>query len=196
MSGILGDLPPTFTTERALNAGMHPRALYSLRDSGALRELSRGVFRKADAPASAFLDALAVSHRVPEGIVWGLSAAEIYDLTDWMPTELTLAVSRESHTPHIDYPLVKVTRLQKSSFTVGLTYFDAAPGEKVRIYDSARTVVDLLRFRSRFGDSVAFGALHRYLKRSDANPGLLLDYASSLRALSSSRFALDVALAR
>lgn len=175
---------------------MHPRELYSLRDSGELIELSRGVFRKAEAPASAFLDALAVSHRAPHGIVWGLSAAEIHDLTDWMPTELTLAVARDSHTPHIEYPLVKVTRLQTSSFSLGLTYFDAAPGEKVRIYDPARTVVDLLRFRTRIGDSVAFGALHRYLERSDANPGLLLDYASSLRALSASRFALDVALAK
>ena len=45
-------LPATFTTGEARAAGVHPRELYSGRDTGAYVELSRGVFRRADAPAA------------------------------------------------------------------------------------------------------------------------------------------------
>jgi hypothetical protein len=40
----------TFTTRRALDEGMHPRQLYRWRDTGEIVELSRGVFRRTDAP--------------------------------------------------------------------------------------------------------------------------------------------------
>jgi hypothetical protein len=46
---LVRELPATFTTRTALGLGVHPRDLYAGRDSGVLVELSRGVFRRADA---------------------------------------------------------------------------------------------------------------------------------------------------
>lgn len=195
MSSVREDLPPTFTTATARRLGVHPRDLYSWRDSGEIVELSRGVFRRGDAPLPTYPDLLAVAQRSPRAIVCCLSAASIHELTDEMPIELHIAVPKHSHPPVIDHPPVKVFRFEETTFELGLSFVDAAPHESVRVYDAARTVVDLMRFRRRFGEPNAHSALHRYLS-SGRRPALLLDYARALGSFGPMRSALDVAMAR
>lgn len=193
----LGDkLPSTFTTELALARGVHPRDLYDWRDGGELVELTRGVFRRSDAPLASYPDALAVSYRAPRAILCCVSSAVVHELTDEMPPAVQIAVPKRSHSPKIDYPPVQVLRFEDSLFALGLSSFEAAPGELVRIYDPARTVVDLMRFRRRFGEPVAHAALHRYLASSSPRPALVLEYARALRVLGPVRTALDVMSAR
>ena len=60
----LADLPVTFTGEAVAN-GVHPRDLYAARDSGAIIELSRGVFRHAEASLATYPDFLTIAHRAP-----------------------------------------------------------------------------------------------------------------------------------
>lgn len=189
-------LPPTFTTKTARSLGVHPRDLYARRDSGELQELSRGVFRSADAPPASYPDALAVAYRAPEAIVCCLSAAAVHDLTDEMPPSVQVAVSKRRHSPEIDYPPTTIFRFEEAAFELGLSTFDAAEGEPVRIYDPARTVVDLMRFRHRFGDALAHAALHRALAARSARPALILDYAEALNVFGPVRTALDIASAR
>ena len=84
MSGLAG-LPATFTTGEAVAHGVHPRDLYAARDSGVIIELSRGVFRHAEASLATYPDFLAVAHRAPRAIVCLVSAAAVHDLTDEIP---------------------------------------------------------------------------------------------------------------
>ena len=196
MKVISESLPSTFTTQVALSRGVHPRDLYAWRDGGLVVELSRGVFRRADAPPASYPDALAVAYRSPRAIVCCVSAAAIHDLTDEMPSAVQIAVSKRSHTPVIDYPPVTVFRFEETTFERGLSLFEAGPGEEVRVYDAARTVVDLMRFRRRLGEPLAHGALHRYLSSPGARPALLLEYAEALGTFGPVRAALDVASAR
>lgn len=79
------ELPDTFTTATALARGVHPRVLYALRDSGDVVELSRGVFRRADAPLASEPDLLAVAYRSPVAIVCCRSAAAVHELSDELP---------------------------------------------------------------------------------------------------------------
>jgi hypothetical protein len=194
MPGIT-DLPPTFTTETALARGIHPRALYAARDSGAIAELSYGVFRRADAPPASFPDLLAVAYRNSKAIICLLSAAAVYDLTDEIPPTVQIAVPRSSRPPRISFPPTEVLRFEPSTFELGLTHLEAAPGESVRIYGPARTVVDLMRLRNRIGEPTALSALHRYLRRRDARPPELLNIAAELRVYGPVLHALDVASA-
>lgn len=189
-------LPPTFTTETARTLGVHPRDLYGWRDEGRIVELSRGVFRRGDAPPASYPDALAVAYRSPRAIVCCVSAATVHELTDEMPPSVQIAVPKRSHAPRIDYPPVTVFRFVESTFELGLSSFDAGPGESVRIYDAARTVVDLMRFRRRLGEPIAHAALYRYLAVPGARPALLLKYAEALGTFGPMRAALDVASAR
>ncbi|HMR48591.1 MAG TPA: hypothetical protein PKA68_04960 [Arachnia sp.] len=175
---------------------MHPRDLYAWRNDGQIVELSRGVFRRADAPPASYPDLIAVAHRAPRAIVCCVSAAEIHDLTDEMAPSVQIAVPKRSHAPTIAYPPATVFRFEEATFELGLTWFEAGPGELVRIYDAARTVVDLMRLRGRLGEPIAHAALHRYLGIRGARPALLLEYAERLGAFGPVRTALDVASAR
>ncbi|WP_447949856.1 type IV toxin-antitoxin system AbiEi family antitoxin domain-containing protein [Microbacterium aurum] len=189
-------LPATFTTETSRAHGVHSRDLYAWRDGGRIIELSRGVFRRADAPPASYPDMIAVAHRAPRAIVCCVSAAAIHELTDEMPASVQIAVPKRSHTPVIAYPPVTVFRFEETTFELGVTAFEAGPGEPVRIYGAARTVVDLMRFRKRLGEPIAHAALHRYLAASNSKPALLLEYAEALGTFGPMRAALDVASAR
>lgn len=87
---------------------------------------------------------------------------------------------------------MQIFRFRPATFELGLSSFQAAPGESVRIYDQARTVVDLIRLRHRFGEPIAYTALNRYLTKPDAQRRPLLIYASQLGAERAVRGALDV----
>lgn len=190
------ELPATFTTETARKLGVHPRDLYAWRDSGELVELSRGVFRRADAPPASYPDALAVAYRAPRAILCCVSAAATHGLTDEMPVALQIAVPKHSHPPTIEFPPVQVLRFDESSFELGLASFEAAPGEESRVYSAERTVVDLMRLRHRFGEPIAYAALHRYCDSPRPRPAVLLDYARQLRVFGPVRAALDLMSAR
>ncbi|MBN2177581.1 MAG: type IV toxin-antitoxin system AbiEi family antitoxin domain-containing protein [Demequinaceae bacterium] len=189
-------LPPTFTTKDARGFGVHPRDLYAWRDSGQIVEISRGVFRRGDAPPASYPDVLAVAYRAPRAILCCLSAAAIHDLTDELLGSVHIAVPMGTYKPTIDRPLTTVYRFRADTFELGLTGLEAAPGESVRVYDAARTVVDLMRLRHRFGEPAAHSALHRFLAAPGARPALLLDYAQALGVLGPMRAALDIASAR
>jgi predicted transcriptional regulator of viral defense system len=139
------------------------------------------VFRRADAPPASYPDLLAVAYRAPRAIVCCVSAAVIHDLTDELPVAVQLAVPTRDHPPQISQPRPEVFRFDAASFELGLSSVEAAKGEHVRVYDPARTVVDLMRLRHRLGEPLAHAALRRYLRRRDARPAALLRLAGELR---------------
>lgn len=196
MGGLAENLPSTFTTKVAREFGVHPRDLYGWRDAGEVVELSRGVFRRADAQPASYPDLLAVAYRAPRAIVCCLSAAAVYELTDELVGSVQVAVPKHSYVPTIDYPPTVVFRFEDDTFELGLATVEAAPGELVRVYDPARTVVDLMRLRHRFGEPVAHTALRRYLDSAAARPADLLAYARELGVFGPVRIALDIASAR
>lgn len=195
MSSLLPSLPATFTTATARACGVHPRELYWWRDEGDVIPLSRGVFRRADAPPASYPDLLAVAHRAPRAIVCCVSAAAVHDLTDEIPGAVQIAVPTGDRPPQISQPPTDVFRFDTASFELGLSSVEAAKGEHVRIYGPARTVVDLMRLRHRLGEPLAHGALRRYLRRRDARPASLLQLAAELDVRGPVQRALDVALA-
>ncbi len=123
----LASLPATFTTGEAVAHGVHPRDLYAARDSGAIIELSRGVFRHAEAPLSTYPDFLAVAHRAPRAIVCLVSAAAVHDLTDEIPAAVQIAVPKPSRPPQIAFPPTKVFRFDPRTFELGLSSVEVDP---------------------------------------------------------------------
>jgi len=159
-------LRPSFTKAQAQAAGLTPRALYALRDEGVIVELSRGVYRDAQASETIHLDLLAVALRAPAAVVCTESALALHDLIDDIPAAVSLAVPRGTRPPTIGYPPVVVSRFAADTFHLGVEQFEAAPGEFVPVYSAARSVVDAMRLRHLLGDSLALHALGRYLRRT------------------------------
>jgi predicted transcriptional regulator of viral defense system len=181
-----------FKAGDAIQAGVHPRDLYALRDEGFLVELSRGVFRLADAEMSPYLDLVAVSRRSPQGTICLNSALSFWDLTDEVPAEVHLAVPKGAHRPIIDYPPVRVHVFAAGTFDLGREQVRLESGEEIRIYSPERSVVDAMRLRGQVGADVAYEALRRYLRRPGASPGDLLRLARRLRAGGPMSDALEV----
>lgn len=176
------DAGGTISSAALIAGGARWEDLYGLRDSGALVELSRGVYRVADAPATAHLDLLAVCRRVPDGMICLSSAASYWDLTDELPAEVHVAVPRGQHRPRIAYPPTQVHVFAPATFGLGRERQRIESGESISISSRERTVVDLMRLRSRVGRDQALGALRRYLQSDGARPGELLALSRQLRA--------------
>lgn len=194
--GRLAQLPPTFSTRQARDAGVTARDLYRLRDQGVLWELSRGVFRAAEAAETAHLDLLAVAVRTPAGVVCLESALALHDLIDDIPFAVHLAIPRGARPPKIVYPRVVVHKFDKETLELGVAPFEAAPGEYVRVYEPARSVIDAMRLRHLVGDSLALHALGRYLRRTgQAGVPALLDLARMLGVVGPVRSAVEAVLA-
>ncbi|HSZ30164.1 MAG TPA: hypothetical protein VK784_10470, partial [Pseudonocardiaceae bacterium] len=143
-----------------------PRDLAMLREAGEIDELSRGVYRRADAEPTAHLDLLAACTRAPHAVVCGESALSLHELIDDIPHQVHIAVPRGSHRPSISYPPTKVSQYAAGTFDFAVERFEAAPGETVPVYSPARAVVDAMRLGRAEGRSLALSALNRYLRRT------------------------------
>jgi predicted transcriptional regulator of viral defense system len=171
----------TLSSAELIKSGARWEDLYRLRDDGALIELSRGIYRLADAPATAHLDLVAVCRRAPDGMICLNSAASFWELTDEMPDLIHLAVARGRHRPRISYPPTHVHVFAADTFALGRVQQPVESFETIAISSKERTVVDLLRLRSRVGRDLASSALRTYLQSRDAKPGELLALARRLR---------------
>ncbi|MCX4883710.1 type IV toxin-antitoxin system AbiEi family antitoxin domain-containing protein [Streptomyces sp. NBC_00847] len=192
----LADLPPTFTTAQARQALLSSRDVASLVAEGEIDELSRGVYRRADAPETAHSDLLAVCARAPHAAVCGESALALHELIDDIPAAVHIAVPRGTRRPTISYPPTVVAQYASKTFALGLERFDAAPGETIPLYNAARSVVDAMRHRNRVGETLALSALGRYLRREGrSGVGELQHIARELDALSVIRPAVEAVLA-
>ena len=192
LRGIAQRSGGVFRTKNAIEAGVHRRDLYALRDEGFLVELSRGVYRLAEAAVTPYLDLIAVGKRSPQSVICLNSALSFWNLTDEVPAEVHLAVPRGSRPPSIDYPPTRVHVFAAYTFDLGRERVNLDSGEEIDIYSPERSVVDAVRLRSQVGTSVAYEALRRYLMRPGASSGELLRLARQLRAGGPVASALEV----
>jgi predicted transcriptional regulator of viral defense system len=173
-------LPVTFRPADVADAGLPRHATYTWRDAGLVVEIARGVYRRADAPETAYLDVLAATARAPRAIVCLVSALTIHELTDEISPSVQLAVPRGVHPPRISYPPVEFSRFGPATFDLGREAFEAAPGEFVSVYSAERAVADCIRLRHRVGDTVAIRALRTYLSRDNNKAGDLMAIARQI----------------
>ena len=68
-------------TREAISLGIHPRTLYSLRDSGELEELSRGIYQLKGWKQLEYPDLITVALRVPNGVLCLVSALSFHEMT-------------------------------------------------------------------------------------------------------------------
>lgn len=167
ISAVAG-LGGTARTSEILAAGAHPRALYAARDSGALVEVTRGVYRLAELPLTE-PDLLAVSSRMPRAVLGLVSALHLLGLTSEIPRAVHLLLPRGAHPARLAWPPLEVYHVSADALMVG-TEERLVDGAQLRLTGAARTVADAFKFRSRVGLEVAVGALKETLAQRAASP--------------------------
>ena len=163
-------------TSQALALGISSRTLYALRDSGALTQLSRGVYRLSDLPPLGNADLAQVALRVSQGVICLISALAVHGLTTQIPHQVYVALPNHAEPPRLEYPPLRLVWLSGQVYTAGIeTYtMDDIP---VRVYGVAKTVADCFKFRNKVGLDVALEALKESLQRQRCSVNDLLKYA-------------------
>lgn len=167
-------------TAEALQAGIHPRTLYELRDAGDLAQISRGVYRMADQQSISNIDIVTVAARIPRAIVCLVSALAFHDITTQIPHTVSIALERGAERPRIEHPPLTIHRLSGEALTQGIQEH-TVDGVTVRVYSPEKTLADCFRFRNKLGMDVVLEALRLYKARKQFNIGDLLKYARICR---------------
>ena len=128
------------------------------------------------------VDELLILHkRCPNGVISHDEALYYYGLVDREPLSHTITV----------YSGFNASRLIKSGYTVYYVNKDLLNigkvnvidnfGNEIPMYDLERTIIDLIRNRSKFEIQDFTTALKAYAKRSDKNLSKLYEYAKAFR---------------
>lgn len=164
----------------AVRHGITPYTLYALRDRGIVELVSRGVYRLKDLPPLSDPDLVTVSLRYPNAVVCLVSALAYHGITTQIPHEVSVAVTRTSRLPSLDYPPVRAHRFSMASYSAGIETH-RIDGAAVRVYDREKTVVDCFKFRNRIGMDVVLEALRLHRDRYGLDLGKVLGHARACR---------------
>lgn len=177
---IFGQHNGILRTAEALQLGIHPRTLYAMRDSGVLERLDRGLYRLAELPPLSNPDLVVVALKIPDGVICLVSALAFHELTTVIPSAVDVALLTGSRGPHLHYPPLRTFWFSEPAWSEGAeTYHvDEVP---VRIYNPAKSVADIFKFRHRLGLDIALEALKLCRERDAFDVGELLRYARVCR---------------
>jgi predicted transcriptional regulator of viral defense system len=163
-------------TGQALVLGISPRTLYAMRDSGLLRQISRGTFQLAAHEPLGNPDLVSVAKRIPKAVICLISALHFYGLTSQIPHKVYIALPQSSEKPRFDFPPLDIIWLSEKIFTAGITE-QSIDGIPIKIYSIEKTIADCFKFRNKTGNDVALEALKEYLKMPRRNIESLLSSA-------------------
>ncbi|MCP5349298.1 MAG: type IV toxin-antitoxin system AbiEi family antitoxin domain-containing protein [Gammaproteobacteria bacterium] len=174
------ELGGTIRTMDAIRAGIHPRTLYRLRDTGELETLSRGVYRLAEQEQISNPDLVIVAKRVPQAIICLVSALAYHEITTQIPHTVSIALPKGAETPRIDYPPISVHRFSEAALKEGFEKHQI-DGVSINIYCPEKTLADCFKFRNKLGMDVVLEALKLYKARKNFNLDKLIWYARVCR---------------
>lgn len=129
---------------------------------------------------------------VPKGVICLMSAARYYELTNFLPSSIDVAIERKKKIVTLpDWPEIKIFYFDAARMDLGVT--EVREGENVfHIFDIEKTVVDIIYYRNKIGIEETAEVLKNYLKRQDRQIDRLYAYAKQLRCEKVVRTYLEV----
>lgn len=164
-----------------LDAIGSPRVILTrMTAAGLLERVGRGLYRLPGAQVTEFESLALVATRVPQAVFCLLTALQFHGLTTQLPRQVWIAMPRGSHSPRIDYPPIRMVQMAGSTHLAGVEEH-LCNGVKVRIYSTAKTVVDCFKHRNKIGLDVALEALKDAWRTRKASADDLWRYAQDCR---------------
>lgn len=164
----------------AIRRGISRYMLYSLLDKGVIERISRGVYRLVDLPPVGNPDLITVALRYPNAVVCLVSALSFHEITTQIPREVSVAVPRDSHTPSLEYPPLRVYRFADRAYQAGIKEYEI-DGVSLKIYSPEKTLADCFKFRNKIGMDIVLEALKLYKGRMGFDHKKILEYSRICR---------------
>jgi predicted transcriptional regulator of viral defense system len=155
-----------------------------MKEKGLITQLARGLYQLPDAALDENHSLAEAAKLVPKGVICLTSALAFHGLTDAIPSRVWMAIGAKDRRPAVDNPPLQFVRFGPKVFTSGIRE-RMIEGVRVRIYDPAKTVVDLFRYRHSAGKRYqkspglnrAIEGLRESLRQRKATPGEIARYA-------------------
>jgi predicted transcriptional regulator of viral defense system len=156
-----------------------------MRDKGLVHQLGRGLYQLPDAALDTHHVLAEAAKRVPKGVVCLVSALAYHELTDTISHSVWIAIGPKDWRPVVSQPPLQIVRFSGKLLSEGIEDHKIE-GVTVRIYNPAKTVVDLFRYRQSAGKryktspglNLALEGLREALRQRKATPAQIAEYAT------------------
>ncbi|MEA1896698.1 MAG: transcriptional regulator [Bacteroidota bacterium] len=145
-----------------------------------IERLDRGLYSLSEGMSFSNPDLVAISIKIPKGIVCLISALAFHEATTEIPKYVDVAIPRGTHESRIKYPPVRFYRFAPDTWKAGVEKHEIE-GHKIKIYSLAKTIVDCFKFRNRIGINVARDSLKIAVTEKHIKPKDIMKYAKICR---------------
>ena len=190
---VIAENKKFITTAELKNMGYSYYKIGKLVQEGMLSRANRSTYENLNyrGEENDFFSAQAY---VPNGVICLMSAARYYELTDFLPDAVDVAIERKKKVNTLPkWPKIRILYFDPSRMDIGVT--EICDGDNsFRIFDIEKTVIDIIYYRNKLGIEETSEVLKKYLKRRDRHIDRLYDYAKRLRCENVVRTYLEVLL--
>ncbi len=168
------------TAADAIDRGIHPRDLYSLRDDGTLEMLARGLYRLKDLPKLRSPDYFTIGVKVPNGILCLTTALEIHQLIQPNVRPITVSICKGTEKPKLPSIAPQFFFVSEPAFSAGVEAIEI-DGIKLKIYSKEKTLADCFKFRNKIGLDLCLDALRNWWNTEEKDVEKLIEYSRICR---------------
>ena len=179
------------TTTELKDMGYSYYKIGKLEKNGLFRRVNRSTYENLSYKGDEN-DFFSAEAFVPNGVICLMSAARYYELTNFLPDTVDVAIERKKKVVTLpDWPEIKIFYFDPVRMDLGVT--EVREGDNVfHIFDIEKTVVDIIYYRNKIGIEETSEVLKNYLKRRDRQIDRLYAYAKRLRCEKVVRTYLEV----
>jgi predicted transcriptional regulator of viral defense system len=171
---------PFITAADAARVGVHSQELTRLVRAGKLERVSRGRYRLTGREITEHHALAIVAAAAPGSVICLLSALAFHGIGTQVPFEVWVAIERGGRAPALPSQRLRVVRFGGDAFRKGIESH-RVEGERVRVYNVAKTIADLFKYRNKIGLDVALEALRDAWRRRKVTMGEIDRYARVCR---------------
>lgn len=188
---VIPDDKKFITTAELKNMGYSYYKIGRLNDDGLLRRVNRFTYENLTYTGDEN-DFFSAEAFVPYGVICLMSAARYYELTDFLPDSVDVAIERKKKVSTLpDWPQIRIFYFDRERMNIGAAKVQDG-GNSFHIFDMEKTVVDVIYYRNKVGIEETSEVLKNYLKRHDRKIDRLYSYAKRLRCEKTVRTYLEV----
>lgn len=170
-------------TKELLELGYNYRQIKVLVEEGIIEKIKRGLYKYSeyDGSKSEYLE---VSKVVGNAVFCLTSALVLYELTTHLPCEYQVAIKRGNKLVVPDHLPIKIYNFDEKYYELGIQMIEK-DGENLRVYNMEKTICDCIRYRNKIGQDIVSEAIKEYIRKSNKNFALLMEYAKKCRVAGS-----------
>ena len=187
-------LPQTkkfFTTAELKDKGYSYYKIGKLEESGVLLRVNRNTYENLGFTGDEN-DFYSAEAFVPHGVICLMSAARYYELTNFLPDAIDIAIERKKKVSTLPgCPSIRIYYFDQARMNIGVKEV-SENGNRFHVFDIEKTVVDIIYYRNKVGIEETSEVLKNYLKRRDRQIDRLYSYAKHLRCEKVVRIYLEV----